>query len=315
MFKFTDSAPGRTLREALRRIRPERILPAAAAVLLLAACGSERQSAGAGPEFPEQPSRAAHEGFSWVEVSGAGLRLWAQQNDNLRIVPDETLPGLRMKRRDADGPETPVVRIFHLPNQKIEDVLDQLRQESGWDEGQTCRFREGKSRRKGVRRYDLVPTDAYAERLAALYPKEPVPSTCNGWGMGNSGTRYFEIHDNRLDRALFLEIGQEAPLFDEQSIVFDEDADSVMLLRGRVVMAHEVRSFVPEGDTVEYWIVDRSGALEREYDRVTGGQKNGSPAEAELKVRYKGPSDEGFAAEYEGVFEVVELVSIGKAEE
>ena len=111
------------------------------------------------------------------------------------------------------------------------------------------------------------------------------------------------------------EIGQEAPLFDEQSIVFDEDADSVMLLRGRVVMAHEVHSFVPEGDTVEYWIVDRSGALEREYDRVTGGQKNGSPAEAELKVRYKGPSDEGFAAEYEGVFEVVELVSIGKAEE
>ena len=91
--------------------------------------------------------------------------------------------------------------------------------------------------------------------------------------------------------------------------------DSVVHLRGRVVMAHEVRSFIPEGDTAEYWIVDRSGALEREYDRVTGGQKNGSPAEAELKVRYKGPSDEGFAAEYEGVFEVVELVSIGKAEE
>lgn len=92
-------------------------------------------------------------------------------------------------------------------------------------------------------------------------------------------------------------------------------ADSVLHLRGRVVMAHEVRSFVPEGDTAEYWIVDRSGALEREYDRVTGGQKNGAPAEAELKARYKGPSDEGFAAEYEGVFEVVELISVEKAEE
>ena len=91
--------------------------------------------------------------------------------------------------------------------------------------------------------------------------------------------------------------------------------DSVVQLRGRVVMAHEVRSFIPEGDTVEYWIVDRSGALEREYDRATGGQKNGMPARVELKARYKGATDEGFAAGYEGVFEVVELVSVEKAEE
>ncbi len=91
--------------------------------------------------------------------------------------------------------------------------------------------------------------------------------------------------------------------------------DSVVQLRGRVVMAHEVRSFIPEGDTVEYWIIDRSGALEREYDRATGGQKNGTPARAELKARYKGATDEGFAAGYEGVFEVVELVSVEKAEE
>lgn len=91
--------------------------------------------------------------------------------------------------------------------------------------------------------------------------------------------------------------------------------DSVSLLRGRVVLAHEVRAFIPEGDTVEYWIVDRSGALERAYDRVTDGQKNGKPAWAELKVRYKGPSDEGFAADYEGVFEVEEVLSVEKTEE
>lgn len=91
--------------------------------------------------------------------------------------------------------------------------------------------------------------------------------------------------------------------------------DSLLTLRGRVVLAHEVRAFIPEGDTVEYWIVDRSGALERAYDRATGGQKNGKPAWAELKVRYKGPSDEGFAAEYAGVFEVEEVLSVEKTEE
>ena len=91
--------------------------------------------------------------------------------------------------------------------------------------------------------------------------------------------------------------------------------DSIVHLRGRVVLGHEVRAFIPEGDTVEYWIVDRSGALEREYDRKTGGQKNGMPARAELKARCKGPTDEGFAAGYEGVFEVVEVLSVEKAEE
>ena len=91
--------------------------------------------------------------------------------------------------------------------------------------------------------------------------------------------------------------------------------DSVVSLRGRVVLAHEVRAFIPEGDTTEYWIVDRSGALERAYDSVTVGQKNGLPACAGLKVRYKGPSDEGFAADYEGVFEVVEVLSVTKAGE
>lgn len=78
----------------------------------------------------------------------------------------------------------------------------------------------------------------------------------------------------------------------------------VTTLRGRVVVAHEVRSFIPAGDTTEYWIVDPSGTLEREYDRVTRGIRNGKPVDAELTLRYKGPSDEGFAAEYEGVFEV-----------
>lgn len=90
--------------------------------------------------------------------------------------------------------------------------------------------------------------------------------------------------------------------------------DSVRLLRGRVVLAHEVRVFTPAGDTTEYWIIDRSGRLAAEYDRVTGGSKNGLPVDAELKLRYKGPSDEGFAAEYEGVFEVVEILSVTRAE-
>lgn len=86
------------------------------------------------------------------------------------------------------------------------------------------------------------------------------------------------------------------------------------ILRGRVVVAHEVRSFVPEGDTTEYWLRDRSGALEREYDRVSGGARDGRPVEAELRLRYAGRDDEGFAAQYDGVYEVEEIRSMQRIE-
>lgn len=86
------------------------------------------------------------------------------------------------------------------------------------------------------------------------------------------------------------------------------------ILRGRVVVAHEVRSFTPEGDTTEYWLRDRCGALEREYDRVSGGARDGRPVEAELRLRYAGRDDEGFAAQYDGVFEVVEVRSMRRIE-
>lgn len=86
------------------------------------------------------------------------------------------------------------------------------------------------------------------------------------------------------------------------------------ILRGRVVVAHEVRSFVPEGDTTEYWLRDRSGALEREYNRVSGGAHDGRPVEAELRLRYAGRDDEGFAAQYEGVYEVEEIRSMRRIE-
>lgn len=91
--------------------------------------------------------------------------------------------------------------------------------------------------------------------------------------------------------------------------------DSVVTLRGQVVVAHEVRAFIPEGRQTEYWLVDPSGELERRYDRVSGGATDGMPLRAELELRYKGPSDEGFAAEYAGVFEVVRIRSMEREPE
>ena len=66
----------------------------------------------------------------------------------------------------------------------------------------------------------MVPDGDYATEVKAQMQSEPGPAPCNGWGVGNSGQRYFEIHNSNPDKAIFIEIGQDAPLFDENSIIF-----------------------------------------------------------------------------------------------
>lgn len=144
--------------------------------------------------------------------------------------------------------------------------------------------------------------------------EEPVPSTCSGWGVGNSGMRYFEVQDSHPDRAVFVEIGQDAPLFDESSIcltAMDAVSDSTQVLynlSGEIRIGHEVRSFRPENSDKEYWLVDKTGTLTEIYDRKTGGQKNGKPLQMMLKLEYNGKWDDGFAADYDGVYFVREVL-------
>lgn len=77
-----------------------------------------------------------------------------------------------------------------------------------------------------------------------------------------------------------------------------------------MTIGHEVRSFCPENDSLEYWIVDRTGRLSRIYDHITQGTKNGTPVEAEIIATDAGKSDEGFAAEYDGVLHLNSIISL-----
>lgn len=265
----------------------------------------------------QRPVREPYEGFEWRELSGAGLKLWVQQNEHIRLLADPTLPGVVMVRDSTTRP-TPVIRLFDLPHNDINDVIGTLQQLEGWDATQTCRFEEIDSKRPGVRRYVLLPDGEYARKMEEILQKEPVPSTCNGWGVGNSGSRYFEIHENEPDKALFVEIGQEAPLFDETSIELTKaqptDLAKGMLytLEGVLRIGHEVRSFTPQGSEKEFWIVDKTGELNSLYDQATHGMKNGQPLHIRLKAEYDGQWEDGFAAEYDGVYLVREILSLGK---
>lgn len=268
-----------------------------------------------------KPSRQAYDGFVWKELNGAGLKLWVQTNDEIRLVADPSLPGIVLVRPGMSAPH-PLIRVFDLPHNDINDVIAELEHSAGWDPKQTCKFREMESGRKGVRRYVMVPDGSYARKTEQQMKSEPVPVTCNGWGVGNSGQRYFEIDERNPGKALFMEIGQEAPLFDENSVVLTAassrqntnlsapSADILYTLKGSLCIGHEVRSFKPEGSSEEYWIVDQTGKLNERYDKIIGGMKNGKPVNATLKVEYDGKRTDGFAADYPGVYLVREILEI-----
>lgn len=94
----------------------------------------------------------------------------------------------------------------------------------------------------------------------------------------------------------------------EEAITTD---DSISVVTGKLVIGHEARSFVIDGDSAEYWFIDRSGTVQQEYERIVpDGIKNYTPVRVEMKVKYLGKSDEGFAAEYDGVYEVLELLKM-----
>lgn len=101
---------------------------------------------------------------------------------------------------------------------------------------------------------------------------------------------------------------QEGSVQQETSAV----SDSVVTCSGRLVMGHEAYSFTPDGDTLSYWVVDRSGELKKRYEEALPADAQPyTPVSAELKVKMMGPSSEGFAADYDGVVEVQQIIRVG----
>lgn len=105
--------------------------------------------------------------------------------------------------------------------------------------------------------------------------------------------KYAKVNEDRVDESVAS--GMAAPV------------KKTLFVKGKLIMGHEVRSFRVEGDSAEYWIVDETGELEQKYDNETNGVKNGTPVYVELDVIDMGKSNEGFAADYDGVYQVMKI--------
>lgn len=78
-------------------------------------------------------------------------------------------------------------------------------------------------------------------------------------------------------------------------------------VKGELIIGHEVRSFVAEGDTTRYWVTDGTGNLLQKYNEETKGIKNGKPVYVELEVIDMGKAKEGFATDYTSVYHVLKI--------
>lgn len=72
-----------------------------------------------------EPTRKAYDGFVWKKISGAGLTLWVQENENIRLIADPSLPGISMVRKGDKAPHM-LIQVFHLSNKDINDVIRTL---------------------------------------------------------------------------------------------------------------------------------------------------------------------------------------------
>lgn len=79
-------------------------------------------------------------------------------------------------------------------------------------------------------------------------------------------------------------------------------------LKGQLTLGHEVRTFKPCGSDKTFWVSDKTGKLKELYAKLTVGKKPYTPIFTEIEVKDKGKAKEGFPAEYESVYEVVNVL-------
>jgi hypothetical protein len=171
------------------------------------------------------PSRESFEKCRWKKVIGAGLELWGQSCDfgdkKLEVNTSETLPGVFLEDVTSGSPVAinQLIQVFELKNKSINSVIPLLADNEKWKVSDKCAFTKISNTRNNVTRYTLMPTGDTLKKFESDSKNEPIPDTCAGYGIGNSGTRYFEVYASNPNKVLFINIGQEMPMFDENTIV------------------------------------------------------------------------------------------------
>lgn len=172
------------------------------------------------------PSRPPIDKCIWERLTdkNVGLAAWAQRCDfGFRQIHFEFAGNALAIKYSDGGAADPLVEVFDVQSgEAAEASLLRLFLEKT-DKAVSARcvptpYTEG-SVPAGVKRYTFSPDAAYAKELKALANPDEVPEPpCGGWGEMPDGIQYFEVPAGGARKLLFVRIGQDEPLFDEQTL-------------------------------------------------------------------------------------------------
>lgn len=176
----------------------------------------------------DKPSRAAVKGCAWEKLSDAavGLAAWVQRCDFGFRKIDFVFAGHALAQRWDGGKADALVDVLELKADESDQAgMTRLFGERT-DKALAARcvlkpYEYYKKPPAGVRRYTFVPDAAYQKKVdAEASPDEVGEPPCGDWGDAPDGIRYFEVQaaSKAARRVLFVRVGQDEPLFDEQTL-------------------------------------------------------------------------------------------------
>ncbi|RWC31106.1 hypothetical protein [Mesorhizobium sp.] len=172
------------------------------------------------------PSRPPIDKCIWERLTdkNIGLAAWAQRCDfGFRRIHFEFAGNALAIKYSDGGAADPLVELFDMqPDETAKAALQRLFLEKT-DKAVSARcvltpYTEG-TVPAGVKRYTFSPDAAYAKELKALANPDEIPEPpCGNWGEMPDGIQYFEVPAGEGRKVLFVRIGQDEPLFDEQTL-------------------------------------------------------------------------------------------------
>jgi hypothetical protein len=182
------------------------------------------------PALAAEPSRAPDPGCQWETFASPnlGIRLLVENcaDPSMHYVFSMNGDWLEQHRPSDDRTfgSHQIIRVLNKPaEQPIEAAIRQKFIATLPDKAARASCRVAPAKETGVQGpgkilLELVPSGAYARLIMRQLKKEPRDFGCGDYGKGQAN-RYFEYHpEQSRTRYLWVDAGQDAPLFDQNSI-------------------------------------------------------------------------------------------------